>query len=209
MSQLERQVEQLIARVRDLEAELARLRESDQGRRCFAELALAQLESTDSPAAPLGALSSDARPIYNANATVLETLIDGGLEKLKPIQNSAGANKLRINYWEPSLATVSAGDIFFTARLRDGRWYRLSGTGGPLVHVKVSAFGCAGSNATTGQLGGPATCRRYSVNPSTGELTDSGQDITVWNPGSTVNGNKWCVVGKNEFGMNVFVVERC
>lgn len=94
-----------------------------------------------------------------------------------------------------------------------GRWVAISGGGGsienPLVHVKSPAGGCAASDATTGQMSGPHTCRRYTINPTTGAKTDSGQDIEVWNDAGSVGGNRWCTALKNEAGMYVFVTERC
>lgn len=81
-------------------------------------------------------------------------------------------------------------------------------SGNRLIHFKTKSGGIAASNATTGQMTS-AVCDIQDVNPSTGAKTDAGYDLTIWNEGGAITGNRFGVAAYNEFGMLVAVVVRC
>lgn len=139
---LQRQVDQLLARVRDLETELQKLHASrEQARRGFAEVALAAVETGETLPAALGAFTSSTQVIDDAQATILEIVNDAGTLKLKPIQNSVGANKAKVTYYNAASSQPSewssAGEPMLLARLRDGRWVRFPAGGGGNIEVDV------------------------------------------------------------------------
>ena len=140
--QLERKVDQLLARVRDLELELSRLRGSeDQARRGFAEVCLAAPESGDTLPAGLTAVSGGAQTIAAGQASIMEIVDVSGTLTLKPIQNSAGGNKLKVNYLNAAASAPSAwatqNEPMLLARLRDGRWIRFPAGGGGSTSATV------------------------------------------------------------------------
>jgi hypothetical protein len=177
--QLERRVDQLLARVRDLELELSRLRGAeDQARRGFAEVCLAAPESGDTLPAGLTAVSGGAQTIAAGQASIME--IVGGT--LKPIANSAGGNKLKVDYLNAAKSTPSEwtdqDEPMLLVRLRDGRWIRFPGGGGDgSSPTELVAFELASDLAKTRGAAAPA----HALAPNT--LTGSTTPIVVLNPG--------------------------
>ncbi len=75
-----------------------------------------------------------------------------------------------------------------------------------LRHVKTNAA-CAARNIATGAMSSVA-CRLYLV-ATDGSLTDTGINVTVFNPGGPVGSGMWMTVLINEAGQFEFVVARC
>ena len=81
-----------------------------------------------------------------------------------------------------------------------------AGSSNKLRHVKTKAS-CAARNITTGAMAS-VSCDLYLV-AADGTLTDTGTDITVFNPGSLVASGTWMTILLNEAGQYEFVVARC
>ncbi len=136
MAALERKIDQLVARVRELEEEVVRLRSSDErARRGFAEVLLAGAESGDTLPAAIGAVASGEQTIVSGGASILE-IVDagGGVFKLKPVQNAAGSNKAKVSYFNAANSSpqtwTAANEPMLLVRLRDGRFVRFPAGGG-------------------------------------------------------------------------------
>ena len=175
---LERQVEQLLARVRDLERQLAGFREDlPSARRGYAEAALATLEAGDTAATPIGNVSSGSQVISAGIATLMEIFDDSGALRFRPIDNAAGTNKAKVNYLNAASSTVqtrtASKDPFPLLRLRDGRWIRFASGS----DVEFYAFTLTANLTDT--LGATATATAFAANA----LTGSTSTITVTNTG--------------------------
>ncbi len=129
---MERSIQQLLSRVRDLENEVAQLRQRGGDSRVPMEAAIVSIESGNTVAAALGPLASAEQTVASGVATVMEIIDVSGTLKLKPIQNSAGSNRETLTYWNPHTdkpIARTAGHSFLVVRLRDGRWIRVGGSG--------------------------------------------------------------------------------
>lgn len=82
-------------------------------------------------------------------------------------------------------------------------WYEPN----PLVHFKSKGSGLTASNSSTGALGS-GSCDIYYAD-SSGTLTDTTVDETVYNPGAAFAANTFGVASYNEAGKLEAIVERC
>lgn len=142
---MQRSIDQLLARVRDLEAEVERLRRFDVDPRVGLEAALVSIEAGNSIAAALGAVDATTgqQTIASGTATVLEIIDDGGTLKLQPIQNASNSNRETLVYYNASTDRAVArtsGASFLAIRLRDGRWVRVGGSGGGKLFLTSSTI---------------------------------------------------------------------
>ncbi len=135
---MQRDIDQMRSLIRDLQAEVARLKAED-GRvvRSFPEVCFAAVESGNTIPDPLTAVASNTQIIDDGTATILEIVDDSGTLKLKRITNAAGSDKATITYYnatksKPSLWSATNEPIFLT-RLRDGRWVRFPVGSNPKV----------------------------------------------------------------------------
>ena len=124
----QRQLDQLLSRIRDLEDQVSRIRTGNQEQRLGVEAALVSIESDDTVAGVMGEVSDtdDTQPVQDAIATVMELNED---DELVPIQNASRENRLTLKYFNPTLdppgRREDAGDCFLVIRMRDGRWMRV------------------------------------------------------------------------------------
>lgn len=142
---MQRSIDQLLARVRDLEAELAKLRRRDVEPRIGVEAAIVSIESGNTVASALGVINATTgeQTISSGVASVLEIMDVSGTLKLKPIQNSSNANRETLTYWNPHTdkpIARTSGQSFLVLRLRDGRWIRVGGGGGGKLFLTSSTI---------------------------------------------------------------------
>lgn len=178
----QREVDQLLQRVRELEREVRTLREeTSREKRGFAEVALAALETGDTAAPALGAVTAGEQTIAGGVATILEVVNVGGTLKLKPIQNSTGGNFAKINYLNasdnaPQMRASSAAPVLLT-RLRDGKWIRFPAGSLQNTNAELFYFTLTANLAAT--VGATATATAFAANALSGPTTA----ITVRSPG--------------------------
>lgn len=131
---MSRAAAQLLKRIRDLERDVAGLRNRQHShvRRGYAEMALAGLiEAGDTVPDALTPVSGNRQTVDSSLATLIEIVDESGAIKLKPIENASAANRAKATYWNVAanqpLTWSADAQPTVLARLRDGRWLRLPG----------------------------------------------------------------------------------
>lgn len=124
-----RTIEQLLARVRDLEDFISKLRIRDREIPLPIEAALVSILPEDSVASPMGSVDEDddTQAVHSGTASVMEFDDD---DNLVPIQNSDREKRETIKYWNASRdmppTRDPGGESFLAIRLHDGRWIRVN-----------------------------------------------------------------------------------
>lgn len=118
------------------------------------------------------------------------------------------------NRWRPTVGafTVEPGEGPFIAGGDDNikpnvmKGFVASTGGNPVWHAMTKS---GGINSRSTLTMGSATCDLY-VSSSGGVLSDSGTDVTVYNPFSqSVAGERHILISKNEAGLWVVIAEDC
>lgn len=209
---MQRSIEQLVARVRDLEGEVQRLRRREVQPRIGMEAAIVSIESADTRANGLGPVVSDAQTIASGTATVMEIVDDAGTLKLKPIQNSSGANRETLTYFNANLdkpIARTAGQSFLVIRLRDGRWYRVGDASGKLFITTTTITARTGSASPYTPGNGSGTMLEFYDDAGTKKVRTTSVTETLRHMGNATIASGRIVHAKLVDGEWVIDVDYC